>query len=105
MKEILAVNPPVVIQVYRVEVMVPAAGADERKLIPALIVKMADMVTEHTPVIAIAFFGSILPKRAISKKLNRGSAGIRAIIIVISCQFSFTFFSRRVLRASASRVL
>jgi hypothetical protein len=74
-----AVNPPVFIQVYRVEVIAVPDGCEERKEIPRTRVRRADKLTEPTAMMATARRDNILPKKTTIRKLRTGKPGMNPI--------------------------
>jgi hypothetical protein len=75
-KAIFAEKPPVVSQFQIVTVYEPFWGVEEIKLIPAIIVIMAESETDPTPRNATTLLERVLPKRIIISELKSGIAGI-----------------------------
>ena len=79
LKEILAEKLPALIHCQRVTEQEPPNVGVVKKIIPVMIVKTAEIVTEPAPINAITERRRLLPNNARTRKPVRGNNGIKLI--------------------------
>src|ERR1039457_7582465 len=75
---ILAVNPPVLNHSHKLTAYTPPGGGDDKKVIPRIRVRKAEIPTDPVPTSALTILGSLPPKMERMRNPTSGRIGINA---------------------------